>query len=154
MRILVFGGTGTIGGACVDLARNLGHKVIVASRTSEGPDTLSVANDFSLLRQEISPFDAVIWAQGLNAADQAHDAAQFEEVMDANVGFIIRSFGSLYKSGLVSPPARLVLISSICSIKSLPSPATNGSRSCNRSLFGSTLTLIASPFPPPTPLQL
>lgn len=113
MRILVFGGTGTIGGACVDLARKLGHTVIVASRTPEGPEILSVANDFSLLWQETSPFDAVIWAQGLNAADQAHDAAQFEEVMDANVGFIIRSFGALYKSGLISPPARLVLISSI-----------------------------------------
>lgn len=113
MRILVFGGTGTIGRACVELGRVSGHEVVVASRTTQDEESVALKNDFSGLESTLLPFDGVIWAQGMNKTDLAHESSSFDEVMDANVGFIVKSFSSLYQQKLFSRPARLVLVSSV-----------------------------------------
>lgn len=102
MRILIFGGTGTIGSACADLATELGHAVTIASR-SEG-DHPPVSG---------KQFDAVVWAQGQNVSDTAVSTEKFAEVMDANVTFIVRSFQNLQQGGNLANPSRLVLVSSI-----------------------------------------
>ena len=113
MRILVFGGTGTIGSAFTDLARKSGHTVVVASRNGSGEETVAIKDDFSGLSGLKSAFDAVVWAQGMNTSDRASTAEDFSEVMEANINFIVKSFRVLFDSGLFSQPARLVLVSSI-----------------------------------------
>lgn len=102
MKILIFGGTGTIGSACAALATELGHDVAIAS-SSDG-DHPPVSN---------KPFDAVVWAQGQNLSDTAVTAEKFDEIMDANVTFILRSFRNLQQGGHLANPSRLVLVSSI-----------------------------------------
>jgi 3-oxoacyl-[acyl-carrier protein] reductase len=113
MRILVFGGTGTIGGACVEFANKSGNEVTVASRSNKDAGALVLGDDFSGLDAVKSPFDAVIWAQGLNTNDRADNADSFHTVMEANVAFIVKSFQALYGRELLAHPSRLVLISSV-----------------------------------------
>lgn len=113
MRILVFGGSGTIGGACAEFAETSGHEVVIASRTDQGLGSLVVGDDFSGLTKLDASFDAVIWAQGINVNDRADTTEHFDEVMEANVAFIVKSFSALFNGGSISRPARLVLISSV-----------------------------------------
>jgi 3-oxoacyl-[acyl-carrier protein] reductase len=113
MRILVFGGTGTIGGACVDLANQSGNEVTVVSRSKNDSGALVLGDDFSGLDSVKSQFDAVIWAQGLNTNDRADNAEDFHRVMEANVSFIVKGFQSLYVRELLARPSRLVLVSSV-----------------------------------------
>ncbi|MGN7292452.1 SDR family oxidoreductase [Rhizobium sp. SAFR-030] len=62
-----------------------------------------------------TPIDAVIWAQGMNVNDNARtfDAQLHRRVYDANVVYILASLRTLLDENLLSPHARLVVISSI-----------------------------------------
>ena len=113
MRILIFGGSGTIGSACHDLAIGLGHEVIVASRSAIKENFFHLNQDLDNLQQISEPFDAIIWAQGSNTNDTIDKSDDFEEIMAANITFIRNSFRILYQSELLKKPARLVLIGSI-----------------------------------------
>lgn len=113
MRLLIFGGTGTIGGACAELGRASGHDVVVASRSGKDPGFVIVDQGKLLLGQDSSPFDAVVWAQGMNVNDTAASAVHFDELMHTNITFIVSTFRDLHSKHLLAKPSRLVLISSI-----------------------------------------
>ena len=80
---LVFGASGAIGSACSQKLK-LDGNVFNASR-----------NLFELQDQihQISGFDGVIWAQGVNAADsiEKFDKSVYENLIYVNVTFIIDS---------------------------------------------------------------
>ena len=103
MNILIFGGTGTLGRTCADLGKNNGHAITVTARSP----------NFSKLKETGQKFDAVIWAQGQNINDTAATSDHFDAILEANVGFIVKSLRMLFTNHLLSQNSRLVIISSV-----------------------------------------
>ena len=114
----MFGASGSIGSAC---SKNLESRgtVIHGSR-----DLL----EFESQVDSISKLDGVIWAQGLNATDsfENFEADAYENVMDANVTFILRSLKVLMDRGKIQQDAQLVVISSVWSQISRPNKLSYG----------------------------
>ena len=117
-RALVFGGSGAIGRAIVARFEADGYLVTATSR--RGGETLvacdPVDDPDSLARvAALGPFDAVVWAQGVNLNDSAVDVAvqAFRKTIDANVTFVVASLSALVRDGAVRDGARMVVLSSI-----------------------------------------
>lgn len=115
---LVFGATGIIGSACAQKLE-LDGNVIHGSK-----------NLFELQRQinQISGFDGVIWAQGVNAADDitAFETTVYENVIDANVTFVINSLRMLLDMAKFKDNVQLVVLSSIWGHLSRPNKLSYG----------------------------
>lgn len=126
-RLLLFGGTGSIGAAIHDRFQGEGWDVVVVSR-SDARGAGYVQWDPAAPRQSADadaaavealaargPFDAVCWAQGMNCTDSVYDfdPSRHEAVYGANVLYIINSLNVLLARGLLRKPARLCVISSI-----------------------------------------
>jgi len=117
-NFLVFGATGSIGSEC---ARNL----------NKSGNVFSLSRDLVELKkqiEEIPGIDGIIWAQGMNAADSIEDFAleTFEEVMEANVTFILSTIKMLLNDGKINRDSQLVVISSIWSRISRPNKISYG----------------------------
>ena len=117
-NFLVLGATGSIGSACAEMLQINGN-VILGSR------------DLAQLKaqtESTSGFDGVIWAQGLNAGDSIHDfeIETFENVMEANVSYILNSLEMLLSNGKIHDDAQLVVLSSIWSQLSRPNKLSYG----------------------------
>lgn len=121
-KILLFGGTGAIGGAVAAEFLNRRWQVISVTRgISIGPDVLCW-DPLAIEDQgggatvcAAGPFDAVCWAQGANCNDSVYqfDLAQHENLYQANVLYILRSLHVLVTKQALARPARLCIISSI-----------------------------------------
>ena len=118
--LLLFGGTGAIGGAVGSRFADDGWRVVVATRgepRADGQlcwDPLAQADAPPALAAA-APFDAVCWAQGANRNDSVHDV-DLDAHLDlyrANCLFVIASLRVLLQRGLLARPARLCVISSI-----------------------------------------
>lgn len=114
----MFGASGSIGSACSKNLQSRGT-VIHGSR-----DLM----EFEGQVDSISKLDGVIWAQGLNAADSfgSFEADAYENVMDANVTFILRSLKVLMDRGKIQQDSQLVVISSVWSQISRPNKLSYG----------------------------
>ena len=114
----MFGASGSIGSACSKNLQSRGT-VIHGSR-----DLM----EFEGQVDSISKLDGVIWAQGLNAADSFgnFEADAYENVMDANVTFILRSLKVLMDRGKIQQDSQLVVISSVWSQISRPNKLSYG----------------------------
>jgi NAD(P)-dependent dehydrogenase (short-subunit alcohol dehydrogenase family) len=114
----VFGASGSIGSACSKNLQSRGT-VIHGSR-----DLM----EFEGQVDSISKLDGVIWAQGLNAVDSFgnFEADAYENVMDANVTFILRSLKVLMDRGKIQQDSQLVVISSVWSQISRPNKLSYG----------------------------
>jgi hypothetical protein len=100
MNILLFGATGSIGSTIHESLREKGT-IFCVSRAYDS--------------QDIPALDVVIWSQGANANDTIGqlDEHRFDQVMDANLYFVIRSFDYLLKNNKIKDGARLCIISSV-----------------------------------------
>ena len=118
LNFLVLGATGSIGSACV--------KKLQISGTVYSGDRNLVA--FEKQIKEISGFDGIVWAQGMNAGDSVKDFSvqTFEEIIDANVTFILTSLKVLLDNGKINRDSQLVVISSIWSQISRPNKISYG----------------------------
>ncbi len=117
-QALVFGGTGAIGSAVAAGLEGAGFAVARTGRRGEdgalpvdpveGPPGLAALDGLPSL-------DAVVWAQGANLNDSAREVRveSYEEVMAANVTYVVASLGHLLRTGGLATPARMVVISSI-----------------------------------------
>ena len=122
-RLLLFGGTGSVGSAIFRRFHSGGWKVVVVSRTKgDGEDRLqwdpiAIVQDLDTHEQlaATGPFDAVCWAQGLNLNDSVYDfdCCRHEAAYGANVLYILKSLNVLLARNLLRSPARLCVISSI-----------------------------------------
>ena len=117
-HLLVFGASGSIGGAIRSAAAARGWKVTgVARSTAEGVDVLldpfGGAGTQPLL--QYAPFDAVCWAQGANLNDSVYDVNLEEHlnVYKANVVYILATMKMLLDEDLLAPAAKLCIVSSI-----------------------------------------
>ncbi|MDT4291135.1 SDR family oxidoreductase [Methylomonas sp. MO1] len=119
-KILVFGGTGTIGTRICQLFDAKGWKVVIASRKqSTFPDHILFdpfdANLNLSALKAAGQFNAVCWAQGMNCNDSIYnvDIDKNIELYRANCLFIVKSLNILLNEGLLAESARLAVISSI-----------------------------------------
>lgn len=125
-RLLLFGGTGSIGAAISDCFKVEGWQVVVVSRAegrgagyvqwdpaAQGESADGAGAIEALAAQ--GPFDAVCWAQGMNCTDSIYDfePVRHEAVYSANVLYILNSLHILLVHSLLRKPARLCVISSI-----------------------------------------
>lgn len=99
MNILLFGATGNIGSTIRESLSKKGT-IFCGSRAYDS--------------QDIPALDVVVWAQGANMNDTIGqlDEQRFDQVMDANLYFIIRSLDYLLKNK-IKDGARLCIISSV-----------------------------------------
>ena len=117
-NFLVLGATGSIGSACAEMLQINGN-VILGSRDLTQLKTQT---------ESTSGFDGVIWAQGLNAGDSIDDfeIETFENVIEANVSYILNSLKMLLSNGKIHDDAQLVVLSSIWSQLSRPNKLSYG----------------------------
>lgn len=117
-NFLIFGASGSIGAACTEKLQLSGN---ITSGVRELGELDRQINSFS-------KFDGVIWAQGINATDSAvvFRIDSFEEVMHANVTFILSSLKSLLDAGKIQTNSQLVVVSSIWSQLSRPNKLSYG----------------------------
>ena len=98
---LVFGSSGSIGGACADLLSSE-YQTFKGSRTFE---------DLNLG----APFDSVVWAQGINQTKHFMETSEsdWESILDANLHFVRRSVARLIEDNLIMNPASFVFVGSV-----------------------------------------
>jgi hypothetical protein len=101
-RILVFGASGTLGGACSE------------ELSLSGYEPIPVGRDLRLL-ESVGQVDGAVWAQGSNFTGEltATTSDTWEEIWDANFQFIVRSLEILLGKKSFNPDSRLVVISSV-----------------------------------------
>ncbi|MGK2954598.1 MAG: SDR family NAD(P)-dependent oxidoreductase [Solirubrobacterales bacterium] len=115
-RAIVFGGTGALGSAIVERLRADGWSVDVAGR--HGGVGVSVDLSDPEWMSPLTPYDAVVWAQGANVTAGVLDADsdQMHELYDANVVFVTETLRQLVAGALLTSPARGVVVSSVWQI--------------------------------------
>ena len=118
--LLLFGGTGAIGRAIARAFDAWNWRVVAVSRRAGAGhlawDPLEPADQAGgEAAAAQGPFDAVCWAQGMNANDSVYDVdlALHERMYRANCAFVLASLRFLLDRGLLSKPSRLCVISSI-----------------------------------------
>ncbi len=112
MKILVFGATGALGTEIKTELESKGHQVTSASNSSSSSD-IQTANGFEGIATLGIEFDGCVWAQGVNANDTLLTSEKFDETLEANLLFVVKSMRYLLSSNLLNPASSLVLVSSI-----------------------------------------
>lgn len=115
---LVFGASGAIGSTCVT-ELNSGGRVISGSR-----NLIELERQIDLIPE----FHGVVWAQGINTADSSEnfEIASYENVMSANVTFILNSLKVLQEKGKLQKDSQLVVLCSIWGQFSRPNKLSYG----------------------------
>ena len=124
-HLLVFGGTGAIGGAVVSAARARGWQVTSVARKPSANalpdvrvlavDPLDAAFTAAQLAPATTPYTAVCWAQGANTNDSIYnvDIATHRQIYDANCTYILITLKALLDGGFLARASRLCVVSSI-----------------------------------------
>jgi 3-oxoacyl-[acyl-carrier protein] reductase len=123
-HLVVFGGSGAIGGAVVEAALALGWQVTSVARTSmerttPGVRTLAVdplaATFLASQLVPSTPYTSVCWAQGANTNDSVYDVdiAAHRRLYDVNCTYVLITLKALLDGAFLAPASRLCVISSI-----------------------------------------
>ena len=109
---LVFGSTGVLGSA---VAEKLAAEGLVIKAPRE-LDRLDKACD------QISYFNGVIWAQGLNGESDAFTYQEeiLDQMLQANLKYVLKSLKMLLEKELISSGSNLLVVSSIWGNKARP----------------------------------
>lgn len=119
-KVAIFGASGAIGTALCEWFIERDNEVVAFSRTGAAPAHNGARwvgwdgiQPFPQLDE--APFDALVWAQGANASDsiETFDLDAHNHLYVANVTYILVSLHALLAQRLLTPSARLCLISSI-----------------------------------------
>lgn len=115
---LIFGSSGTIGSSCVEFLKDHGRVVCANRNFTEFRDQIN----------QIQNVNGVIWAQGINAADSImnFELDVYENLINANVSYILNSLTLLIDAGILKNDAQLVVISSVWGQLSRPSKLSYG----------------------------
>lgn len=115
-KVLIFGATGFLGDEICQLLENSGWRVTrFGYRSSREKVFSSKTPDWAIDLGSTGPFDAVVWAQGVNASGTILSTTKegLQEVLEANLFFIFDTLKSLFASSLLAHESRGVVISSI-----------------------------------------
>jgi 3-oxoacyl-[acyl-carrier protein] reductase len=116
-ELLIFGGTGTLGGAIKDRFTKEGWQLTCGTRTVKEPCDFQVPLDTKKIPSLLvgRSFDAVVFAQGANINDSVanHDRAELLRLFEANVTFISDQVKVLMEHDLIKEKGRVVILSSV-----------------------------------------
>jgi NAD(P)-dependent dehydrogenase (short-subunit alcohol dehydrogenase family) len=116
-ELLIFGGTGTLGGAIKDRFIKEGWNLTCGTRTVKDSCDFQVPLDSKNLPDLLKgkKFDAVVFAQGANINDsvQNHEQAELLRLFEANVSFISDHVKVLMEHDLIKEKGRVVILSSV-----------------------------------------
>jgi NAD(P)-dependent dehydrogenase (short-subunit alcohol dehydrogenase family) len=116
-KVLVFGGSGTLGSAVAAGLRAAGFSVLVAGRKLDGAEDISTEDETwsKKLADSGVQLAGVVWAQGTNYSGDAvaTEPHELREVLEANVTFIHSTFRELHRHRVLAAPCRTVVLSSI-----------------------------------------
>ena len=117
---LVFGGSGAIGSAIVELYKSLNYSVWTTTRSdvSGNKQVIQITGDAEadlLVINQLPVMDAIVWAQGVNLNDSVIEmnAENLREVLEANTVFVATTMNLLVSSGRATNGTRMCIISSI-----------------------------------------
>lgn len=116
MKAIVFGASGALGSEICSELTNQGFIVVRVSRTEQnGFDLNTSAENWIETAQELGPFDAIVWAQGINSAGSILNTSlsSITESFDANVLSIVESLQALFAASTLASSCRGVVLSSI-----------------------------------------
>jgi NAD(P)-dependent dehydrogenase (short-subunit alcohol dehydrogenase family) len=101
MAVIVFGETGSIG------------KFLAQKLRSEGKTVIGVSRNFVV--DDIPEVEAAIWCQGVNINDKIGEInyEKYSEVVDGNLGYVVRTLDALVKARKLAPGSRCLVISSL-----------------------------------------
>ena len=124
LRALLFGASGSIGGAIAEGLTSKGFDVVGVARSARpdgGPwahwlrhDPLAHPKKAGVFADH-GPYAAVCWAQGANATDSVYtvDSEIHMQLYQANCLYIVETMKVLLNEGLLAPCARMCVVSSI-----------------------------------------
>ena len=127
MNALIFGASGSIGKYIFEMLEKDGINVIGTTRNAN-PNPIPNPNPKSNIihfddktnstltnLSKIDAVDIIIWSQGFNVNDNIEnfDSNNYELIMDAHVGFILKTLHFLLQENKIKNGAKLVIISSI-----------------------------------------
>lgn len=112
MRVLVFGSSGTIGSEISAELSAGGNEVVTVSNSSLNADIQS-KDGFEPLLNLNAKFDGCVWAQGINSNDTLSTSTNFENVLNANLIYVVNSLRFLLTNELLESKSRLVVVSSV-----------------------------------------
>jgi 3-oxoacyl-[acyl-carrier protein] reductase len=122
-KLLLFGGSGSIGSEVTSFFRKKGWDVYIVSRKeSSDPfylqwDPCSHKNEPKVIEnlKLIGSIDAVCWTQGMNLNDSIYDfdLSSHEQMYRVNVVYILNSLKLLLDVGVLNKPTRFCIVSSI-----------------------------------------
>jgi len=115
---LIFGATGSIGNFVFTSMHNEGYNVYgtTSKETKTNDKIIHVAydniNNLNAITEKIS---SVVWAMGDNCNDNisTFDETRYNEIMTANVGFILKTMHYLVENDKLANGAKMVIVSSI-----------------------------------------
>ncbi|CAB4338748.1 unannotated protein [freshwater metagenome] len=113
-RVLLYGATGALGGATVDVYRSHGWEVFPVVRKSSGLENEIVLPLVNLK----DPFDAIVFAQGANYNGGLMTVTdeQINELFEANVGFVVKQIRYLVQNELIKRKGKIVIVSSLAEL--------------------------------------
>ena len=115
-NIVVFGSSGALGSAIVDLLRLEGNRVIEATRGAATGDGVSLSESTWAEKSKAAGLvDGIVWAQGTNSANTILSSTRedLESALSANVYFIVESLQALVNAKALANNCRTVVLSSI-----------------------------------------
>lgn len=115
---MVFGASGVLGQAIAGEFEHGGYSVLRASRAAGRGVGWLCTEDADWVGDawiQAGSIDAVVWAQGLNAAGslEAGVVGKLEDLFHANVGFVVETLMPLLAAGVVGSGSRLVVLGSV-----------------------------------------
>jgi len=115
--ICIFGARGSLGSELVKKFEIQGFEVIKFSSSSADKEHILFQdiNDSGNLPTKEKSIQGVIWAQGKNLSDSIYefDRDKYEELMDANVTYILITLNALIEKDLLDDSSSLCVVSSI-----------------------------------------
>jgi len=112
-NLLIFGSTGTLGGAILDKYRAEKWDVTCAVRKTVNDCDIQLPLTSAVLGSK--KFDAVVFAQGANVNGSAMQTGtkELNELFEANVTVIAESVSTLMGAGSINEGGRVVILSSL-----------------------------------------
>ena len=101
-KVVLFGHTGDIGKACLELLNKSNYTVICVPRNK--------VNEIVLEK-----VDGAIWAQGANLTETFENTSteNWDSIWDANFNYLVKTLNYLLSNDLLNKNARLVALSSV-----------------------------------------
>lgn len=119
-KILVFGASGSLGSSILEEYKRFknSYEVYGISTKSKKNTKFHIINtesDLLKLNFDKKSLSGLIWTQGININDSilSFDERKFNEVMNINVSYILKTLSWIIKHDLISENAKICIVSSI-----------------------------------------